>query len=235
LGNRRYRYDPAHYLIFTAALPISTWITEAPEQRPYLGPVLKLDPTLVGSVLVEVGHIARQRHAVVTSIDVSPLDANLLDAVVRLVRLLQSPTDTCFLAPPVTREIVYWLLRATQGERLHQIAALGGNSRCIAEAAEWLRKDFDQPLRIEKIARELGMSISNFNHHFRALTTMSSLQFQKPMCSSTQSNDRGRWRMLVKEPSCSRSHNIEPESNKDVKRGLAQGIRPARSCETGIR
>ena len=179
LGDKRYCYNPAQYLISTVALPISTWITEASEERPYLGLVLKLDPILVGSVLVEVGHVAPRPHAAVTAIDVSPLNINLLDAAVRLVRLLDASTDAGFLAPLLKREVVYRLLRGAQDERLHQIAALGGNTHRIAEAIEWLRKDFDQPLRIEKIARELGMSISSFNHHFRALTAMSPLQFQK--------------------------------------------------------
>jgi AraC-like DNA-binding protein len=181
LGDKRYRYNPAHYLISTVALPYATWINEASPERPYLGFVLKLDPILVGSVLVEAGHVAQRRHAAVTAIDVSPLDVDLLDAAVRLVRLLDSPTDARFLAPPVTREIVYRLLRGAQSERLHQIAALGGNTHRIAEAIEWLRKDFDQPLRIEQIARALGMSISSFNHHFRAFTAMSPLQFQKQL------------------------------------------------------
>jgi AraC-like DNA-binding protein len=179
LGDKRYQYDPAHYLISTVALPYATWISEASEERPYLGFVLKLDPTMVGSVLVEVGHVAPRRQVAVTAIDVSPLDADLLDAAVRLVRLLSSPTDVRFLALPLTREIIYRLLMGAQGERLHQIAAQGGNTHRIAEAIEWLRKDFDQPLRIEKIARALGMSISSFNHHFRAVTAMSPLQFQK--------------------------------------------------------
>src|SRR5919206_3028441 len=117
LGDKRYRYNPAQYLISTAALPISTRITEASPERPYLGLVLKLDPILVGSVLVEVGHVAPRRHAAVTAIDVSPLDADLLDAVVRLVRLLDSPTDVRFLAPLITREVVYRLLMGEQGNR----------------------------------------------------------------------------------------------------------------------
>jgi AraC-like DNA-binding protein len=181
LGDKRYRYDPGHYLVSTVALPYATSISEASPERPYLGFVLKLDPTVVGSVLVEVGHVAPRRQAAMTAIDVSPLDVDLLDAAVRLVRLLDSPADARFLAPPVTREIVYRLLRGVQGERLHQIAAQGGNTHRIAEGIEWLRKDFDQPLRIEQIARELGLSISSFNHHFRALTAMSPLQFQKQL------------------------------------------------------
>jgi len=181
LGDNRYRYDPAQYLIATVALPIASRVAEASPERPYLGLVLKLDPTLVGSVLVEAGHLAPQRHSAVTAIDVSALDAGLLDAVVRLVRLLDSSTEARLLAPLVTREIVYRLLLGAQGDRLHHIAALGSSTHRIAEAIERLRKDFDQPLSIEDIARELGMSVSGFHHHFRALTAMSPLQFQKQL------------------------------------------------------
>ena len=182
LGDGRYRYDPAHYLITTAALPIASRVTEASEERPYLGVVLRLDPTLVGSVMVEAGYPAPRDHAAVRAFDVSPLDAGLLDAVVRLVRFQDSPAeDARFLRPLVTREIVFRLLKGEQGGRLHHIAALGGHSYRIARALERLRKDFDQPLRIEDIARELGMSVSGFHHHFKAVTAMSPLQFQKQM------------------------------------------------------
>ena len=182
LGDGRYRYDPAHYLITTAALPIASRVTEASKERPYLGVVLRLDPTLVGSVMVEAGYPAPRDHAPVRAFDVSPLDAGLLDAVVRLVRFQDSPAEEArFLRPLVTREIVFRLLKGEQGGRLHHIAALGGHSYRIARALERLRKDFDQPLRIEDIARELGMSVSGFHHHFRAVTAMSPLQFQKRM------------------------------------------------------
>jgi AraC-like DNA-binding protein len=179
LGDNRYRYDPAHYLITTAALPITSRITEADEERPYLGLVLRLDPNLVGSVMIEAGHPTPRGQAAVKAIDVSPLDADLLDAVMRLVRLLDSPTEARFLAPLIKREIVYRLLREEQGDRLRHTAVLGGHSHRISEAIERLRKEFDQPLRIEEIARELGMSVSGFHHHFRAVTAMSPLQFQK--------------------------------------------------------
>jgi AraC-like DNA-binding protein len=181
LGDHRYRYDPAHYLIATAALPVAGQITEASEERPYLSLLLELAPTLVGSVMVEAGHPAPRGNAAVKAIDVSPLDAGLLDAVVRLVRLLDSPTDARFLAPLVIREIVYRLLTGEQGGRLHHIAALGGHTHRIAMALERLREDFDQPVRIEDIARELGMSVSGFHHHFKAVTAMSPLQFQKQL------------------------------------------------------
>jgi AraC-like DNA-binding protein len=182
LGDDCYRYDADHYLITAAALPTATRVTEASEERPYLGVVLELDPALVGSVMVEAGHLAPREHAAVRAFDVSQLDAGLLDAVLRLVRLLDAPAEEArFLRPLVTREIVFRLLKGEQGDRLRQIAVLGGHSHRIARALEQLREDFDRPLRIEDVAREVGMSVSGFHHHFRAVTAMSPLQFQKRM------------------------------------------------------
>ncbi len=151
LGDRRYRYDPAHFLVATAALPVASRITEASEERPFLNMVLRLDPTLVGSVMVEAGRPAPRGPSAVTAIDVSTLDNGLLDAVVRLVRLLDSPADARFLAPLIKREIVYRLLIGEQGDRIRHIAALGGDTNRIAEAIARLRKNFDRPLRIEEL------------------------------------------------------------------------------------
>jgi hypothetical protein len=91
MGDDRYQYDPMHYLLATAELPIVTHVIEASPDRPYLSLSVKLDPTLVGSVMVEAGHVSPRSHAAVRAINVSPLDAKLLDAVVRLVRLLDTP------------------------------------------------------------------------------------------------------------------------------------------------
>ena len=182
LGDDVYRYDANNYLVTTAALPVASRVTEASEERPYLGIVLRLDPALVGSVMVEAGHPAPRDRASVRAFDVSPLDEGLLDAVTRLVRLQDSPAEEArFLAPLVKREIVFRLLKGEQGGRLHHIAALGGYAHRIARALERLREDFDQPLRIEDVARELGMSVSGFHHHFKAVTAMSPLQFQKQL------------------------------------------------------
>jgi transcriptional regulator GlxA family with amidase domain len=104
-----------------------------------------------------------------------------LDATLRLVRLLDSPTDARFLAPMARREIVYRLLRGAQGHRLQQVTALGDTTFRIAEAIERLRTEFDQPLRIDALARDLGMSVSGFHHHFKTITAMSPLQFQKQL------------------------------------------------------
>jgi AraC-like DNA-binding protein len=179
LGNERYAYDPAHYLLIAAELPLVGHVLAASRERPYLSLRLKLDPTLVGSVMLEAGHPSPHNQADVRAINVSSLDAGLLDAVVRLVGLLETPAEAPFLAPLITREIVYRLLMGEQGKRLHHLAAQSGYTAPIVKAIERLQTDFDQPLRIDSIARELGMSISGFHHHFKSVTAMSPLQFQK--------------------------------------------------------
>jgi AraC-like DNA-binding protein len=179
LGENRYQYDPAHYLLTTVELPVVSQVLEASQAQPYLSVRLHLDPTLVGSVLVEADIPSPPGHGDVKAIDVSLLDASLLDAVVRLVRLLDSPAEARVLAPLITREIVYRLLMGAQGARLRHIAVLGGYTHCMSRAVDLLRKDFNQPLRIESLAQELGMSISGFHHQFKAVIAMSPLQFQK--------------------------------------------------------
>lgn len=179
LGGRRYPYDPAHYLLTTIEMPIESQVVAATAAQPYLSLRLDLDPALVGSVLVEAGHLPARRAEEARAIDVSPLDDNLLEAAVRLVRLIETPGEGRFMAPLITREIVYRLLRGEQGERLRQIALLGGQMVRITQVVERLREELDQPLRIESLARELGMSVSGFHHHFKAVTAMSPLQFQK--------------------------------------------------------
>lgn len=179
LGDERYQYDPYHYLLVTAKLPLVGHVLEASRERPYLGLRLDLDPTLVGAVMVETGYPSSRKHADVRAIDVSTLDAGLLDAVVRLVRLADSPAEAPFLAPLITREIVYRLLMGEQGDRLRYMAALGGYPPHIVKAIERIQKDFDQSLRIENLAQEIGMSVSGFHHHFKAVTALSPLQFQK--------------------------------------------------------
>jgi AraC-like DNA-binding protein len=179
LGDERYLYDAAHYLIVTANLPVVAHVLEASPERPYLSLRLKLDPLLVSSVMIEAGRTALSQRASVRAINVSPLDSDLLDAVVRLVRVADTPGEAHFLAPLITREIIYRLLTGEQCDRLRYIVVQNGNTHHIARAIEWFRKEIDQPPPIERVAQELGMSVSSFHHHFKAATAMSPLQFQK--------------------------------------------------------
>ena len=179
LGEDAYRYDPGHYLLATVELPIVIQIGEASTERPHLSLRLDLDPAVVGSVMVEAGLPQPRGHASAKALDVSRLDADLLDASLRLVRLVDSPTEARLLMPLVTREIVYRLLLGAQGDRLRHLAALGGATNRIVGALERIRREYDKPLRIESLARELGMSVSGFHAQFKAVTAMSPLQFQK--------------------------------------------------------
>ena len=179
LGEELFRYDPGHYLISTVDLPIVSQVVEASKERPYLSFRLNLDTSLVASVMMESGIEIKKGDARVKAMDVSSIDASMLDAVVRLARLLDTPDEIQVLAPLIIREIVYRLLRGEQGARLSHLLASGGDTRRISKAIGHLREHFDEPLKIENIARELGMSVSGFHHHFKSVTAMSPLQFQK--------------------------------------------------------
>lgn len=179
LGESRYRYDSFHYLLVTVDLPSIGQVLEASKERPFLSLRLSLDPVMVSSILLDAGHAPSRRPPGVRAIDVSVLDAKLLDATVRLTRLLDSPAEAPMLLPLIMREMVYRLLMGEQGDRLRHLATLGEGSSPIVRAIERLRQDFSQPLRVEQLARELGMSVSGFHQHFKAVTALSPLQFQK--------------------------------------------------------
>lgn len=179
LGTGRYRYDASHYLLVSAELPVAGYIVDASREQPYLAVRLVLDPAVVTEVLIDAGLHASGTDDAIKVMAVSRLDENLLDAVVRVVRLLDSPADYGVIAPLVAREIIYRLSLGEQGGRLRQIAVRGGRAHRIAKAIELLRRNHKKPLGIPGLARQLGMSISGLHHHFKAATGMSPLQFQK--------------------------------------------------------
>jgi len=179
LNDERFVYDPDNYLLVTAELPLVGQVLDASKQQPYLSLLLELDPTLVSSVITEVGDIAPQNDANVKAINVSFLDADLLDAVLRLVMLLDNPSEAPFLAPMITKEIIYRLWIDDQRDRLLHMVNSEGNVSIIAKAIELINDNFDQQLRVESIANELGMSVSGFHYHFKEVTAMSPLQYQK--------------------------------------------------------
>ncbi|MDR3706786.1 MAG: AraC family transcriptional regulator [Capsulimonadaceae bacterium] len=181
LGDDRLTYRKFQYLIVTAELPYTGQIVDASPECPYLGVRLDFDPALVGSVIVEAGQVVSQNCAGVKAMAVNTLDEDLLDAVVRYVRLIDSPGDARVLAPMIMREIVYRLLLGDQGARLRHIAMLTGYTDSITTAIEKLRNGFDKPLRMDDVAGELGMSPSSFYSQFKAVTAMSPLQFQKQL------------------------------------------------------
>lgn len=179
LGGRTYRYDAHHYLLATVEMPVTNIMLAPSADEPFLAMRFELDPALVGSVMVEAGLVAPATHDETKALGVSPLEPELLDATLRLMRLLDTPKDQRILLPLVSREIVYRLLVGDQGHRLRHLPAPTGHTGRIARALERLREEFDQPLRIEDLARDIGMSSTRFHHHFKCVTDMSPLQFQK--------------------------------------------------------
>jgi AraC-like DNA-binding protein len=182
LGDSRYVYDPFHYLISTVELPRTSQVLEASPERPYLSLRLDLTPALVGAVM-SAAHVpaAPANPAKTRAMNVSPLDGNLQDAVLRLVRLLQTPAEAPVLLPLIQREIVFRLLTGEQAARLYHLASGGSYTPLITRAVERLRQCYDQPLRMETLAHELGISVSGLHHHFKAITAMSPLQYQKQL------------------------------------------------------
>lgn len=179
MGEERFRYDPAHFLLSSLDVPVITQIVEATAEKPFLGLKLDLDPALIASVSVETGVSPGRNDSSVKSIAVGKLQGDLLDAFVRLFRLLDNPGDYRVVSPLVTREIIYRLLTSEHGPRLRQMAAFGGHTNRITKAVQTLRTKFNESLSVEELARELGMSVSSFHQHFKTATSMSPLQFQK--------------------------------------------------------
>ena len=145
LNDELFHYDSGHYLISTLDLPVKSNVVEASKEKPYLNLRIDPDPWLVASVMIESNIEAKKSGAKVKAIDVSPVDAGLLDAVVRLVKLLDTPDEMKLFAPSVVREIIYRLLKGRQGERLSHLATTEGDTRRISRAVKQLRENIDQP------------------------------------------------------------------------------------------
>ncbi len=180
LGEDAYVYDAHRFLLTAVDLPVVTQIIEASSNQPYLGLTLELDLRMVAQVMLG-REVALARPTDCLGVAVSPVSPRLLDAFQRLIDLLEHPQDIAVLAPLVQQEIVYHLLMGEQGPRLRQITSIGNHSYRIARAIDWLKDHFNQRLRIEDLANQAGLSTSAFHNHFRAVTAMSPLQFQKKM------------------------------------------------------
>ncbi|MEN6559281.1 MAG: AraC family transcriptional regulator [Acidobacteriota bacterium] len=179
LGDDTYVYDARHYLIASVDLPTVVRIIMASREKPYLGLVLKLDPRELSQLMVD-SHLPapRPQHSS-RAMATGQVTLSLLAAFQRLVDLLAEPEDIPVLAPIIQREIFYRLLVGDQGVRLRRMASAGSQSHQIARVINWLKDNFSQPLHIDALARRVHMSASTFHHHFRAVTAMSPLQYQK--------------------------------------------------------
>jgi AraC-like DNA-binding protein len=180
LNEETYQYGIAQYLVVTVDLPLSACAVEATSDQPYLGFKLKLDPAQLCEIIAQT-NLDRGKKESVNGWFISDADPSLIDCAIRLTQLLDTPQDIPFLAPMIIREIYYRLLGGEQGEAVRQIATSGSTMQRIAEVIKQIKADFTKPLRIEELAGQANMSPSSFHRHFKAVTSMSPLQYQKQL------------------------------------------------------
>jgi AraC-like DNA-binding protein len=180
VGEHVFDFRAGQYVTVTVDLPVTSQITEASRTEPYLVFGLPLEPAVITALLVEAGPgLARPRSG--PAIAVSDADDDLIDAVVRLLRLVDVPRDFAILAPGVRREIHWRLLNGPQASLVREIGLVQGPLTVVTHAIEWLKAHFNEVIRIDDLADAVGVSVSSLNRHFRATTAMSPLQYQKQL------------------------------------------------------
>jgi AraC-like DNA-binding protein len=190
LGDHIFDYQAGQYLVVTVDLPLTSQITRATRTEPFLAFGLPLQPALIAQLLLEAGPAAGRPAAARPAdrrahdgpgIATSDADDRLLDAIIRLLRLLDEPRDIAVLAPGVRREIHWRVLNGPQGALVRQIGRADSELALVARAIRWIRAHYDRVIRIDDLAGEVGTSVSALNRHFRAVTAMSPLQYQKQL------------------------------------------------------
>ncbi|CAK17035.1 AraC family transcriptional regulator [Pseudomonas entomophila] len=181
LGDERYTYDPLHYMVVSVTLPITGAILQASPEHPCLGLRLDIDPAQISQLIAESGPMLVPNQSAGRGLFVEKSDPQLLDTLLRLLRLLDTPRDIAVLAPLVRRELMYRVLRGPQGWRLYEIALSNSQTHRVCQAIAWLNRHYQEPLRIEDLAREVNLSTSTLHHRFKAVTSMSPLQYQKQL------------------------------------------------------
>src|SRR5262245_25621705 len=177
LADRVFDYRAGHYIVVSVDLPVSSCVTHASEKAPFLGMGLTLKPELIASVLLDTAPPGPGLDEA-RGFDVSEAPEDLLEAVVRLLRLLERRSDIPVLRPLIEREIIWRLLGGPQGAAVRQIGLADSRLSRIRRAIRWIREHYAEPLPIEQLASQVAMSLRSFHRHFRAATAMSPLQYQ---------------------------------------------------------
>ncbi len=225
IGDRRLRYDTASYFIAAVDLPVSGCIVEASADRPYLSVSMALYRDALAAMLAEIDCPADERSA---GFAVSPVTRQLLDSWQRVLGLLDTPEDIPVLAPMLEREIIYRLLRGPQGGVLRQAASVDSRLAKVRIAIGWVREHFDQPLRVKALADMAGMSLASFHRHFKAVTAMSPLQYQKSLRLQ-----HARQLLIARTDAARAAYSVGYESASQFSREYARmfGAPPTRDAE----
>ena len=178
-GDQSFTYGSSHYLLASVALPVIARVVEASEQVPCLALSLKLQMPVVRELLRSEEIAVAPATGKGPAIAVGEFTVELLDCFCRLMRLLDHPREIAFLHGLIEREVIFRVLEGSGGARLRSVATLGDQSQRTAKAIAWIKDNYVRPLRVEELAEIAGMGVSTLHHHFRALTAMSPLQYQK--------------------------------------------------------
>jgi AraC-like DNA-binding protein len=181
LAEERFRYGSAHYIVATADLPVTGQVIKASSERPYLALKLEFTPNQILEVISDSDIRAGQKKNAKRAMFVSKVEPALLDAVMRLARLLENPQHIPVLAPLVKKEILYWILQGPHGESLKQMAIKGSNGNRIRDVIEHIIRNYDASFKIEELAELANMSVASLHRHFKEVTAMSPIQFQKQL------------------------------------------------------
>jgi AraC-like DNA-binding protein len=179
VGEIDFVYGPGQYLVASIDLPVTGYVSHASTDDPFVVFSLVLKPTLIAGLLLETEAIPRP--AGFTGLTVSDASAELLDSVIRLMRLMDRPTDLAVLGTALEREIVWRLLTGAQGGIVRQIGLADGSLAHISRAIRWMREHYREQVDVTELARISGMSVSSFHRHFRTATSMTPVQWQKAL------------------------------------------------------
>jgi AraC-like DNA-binding protein len=183
LNGRTFTYGAGQFLAVSVELPVIGHITKASTDEPFLAVVLELRPEAIAALLLETAPAATAPSGAVDAtpagLAVSDASAALLDAIGRLLALLDAPEDAAALAAGVEREVLWRLVTGPQGATVRQIGLADSRLAHLAHAIRWIRSHYDETLRVEELAARATMSVSSFHRHFRAVTSMTPIQFQK--------------------------------------------------------
>jgi AraC-like DNA-binding protein len=183
LNGRSFTYGPGQFLVVSVELPVVGHVKQATVEEPFLAAVLELRPERIAALLLETAPAATARpgavHATPAGIAVSDASPALIDAISRLLALLDAPEDAAALAASVEREVLWRLLTGPQGTSVRQIGLADSRLAHLARAIRWIRGHYNETLRVEELATLATMSVSSFHRHFRAVTSMTPIQYQK--------------------------------------------------------
>jgi AraC-like DNA-binding protein len=179
VGEEVYEYDASRMIVFSVALPIAAQVTQAGHSKPYLSLKLDLDPRKIAELVLKVFPHGLPPVQERSAVYVIPAEVSFVNAATRLMECLAQPGDTELLAPLVMDEILIRLLRSPIGVRVAQMGFAESSVDRVAKAISWLRANFSQPMKVEELAELVHMSVSSFHEHFKSVTSMSPLHYQK--------------------------------------------------------